>query len=375
MQCFYLKNWSKILLVSALFLWLMAWQKEDDQAKQTSLLQAQLDSVMSHHSQFSGVVLAAVDGQVVYHRAFGFRDYDQQIGMQPDDMFELASVSKQFTTMSIMLLAEERRLGYDDPLEKFLPELPYKGMTIRQLMHHTAGLPDYMPLFDEHWDKTQVADNEDIIEYLVRFQPPVLFAPGEQYAYSNTAYVLLASIVERASGEDFTAFLQKRIFQPLGMSKTGLRSPDAKKAMNDFAWGYTYIPDQQRFVRVDSFPENDYAFYLGGREGPGRISSNATDLLRWDQALYSGQLVTASTLDTAFSSGQLTNGTATQYGFGWMVRQDSLVGKTVMHTGDNPGYRTKITRFVDQHRTLIFLCNNQYAEHEALIAALEKALK
>lgn len=319
---------------------------------------------------FSGVVLAADKGRPVYFEGFGYRDFARKTPLLKDDIFELASVSKQFTAAVIMMLRQEGRLTFDDPVEKYLT-LPYKGITIRHLLTHTSGLPDYQAIMDKYWDKSQVASNKEILEYLNRHAPPALFGPGEKYEYSNTGYVLLASIAEKASGRDFIEFCQTRIFQPLGMSSTAIRSLQQKAATPNFALGHIYVADKGRYIRADSFPSSDYTIWLGNRKGPGRISSTAEDLLKWDQALYGESIISAKSRHEAFRPTHLNNGQKSYYGFGWELTGDKKRRGVVQHTGDNPGYSTKIVRFTRDNRTLIVLCNNAFRGYITLLSALE----
>ncbi|WP_332914191.1 serine hydrolase domain-containing protein [Algoriphagus boritolerans] len=127
-------------------------------------------------------------------------------------------------------------LSFEDPVEKYL-DIPYKGITIRHLLTHTSGLPDYQAIMDAHWDKSKVAGNSDILQYLNRYAPPMNFNPGEKYEYSNTGYVLLASIAEKVSGRDFVELAEEWIFNPLGMKDTGIRTLEEKAAVPNFAAG------------------------------------------------------------------------------------------------------------------------------------------
>ena len=144
-----------------------------------------LFSKAADEQEFSGVLLVAVDGKIIYHGAKGYHDYAKKTPLKTSDVFELASVSKQFTAMVIMMLKEQGKVNYDDPVEKYV-SIPYKGITIRHLLNHTSGLPDYQAIMDQYWDKTKVAGNEDCITYLNKYVPPVLFVPGTKYTYSNT---------------------------------------------------------------------------------------------------------------------------------------------------------------------------------------------
>ena len=336
--------------------------------------QKQIDSLFAVEKDFSGAVLIAENGKPIYHKAFGFREFENRITLQTSDIFELASVSKQFTAMIIMMLKEKGLLGYDDPVSKYL-ELPYKGITIRNLLTHTSGLPDYQDIMDKYWDKTKVAGNPDCIEYLNKYAPPKRFEPGEKYEYSNTGYLLLASIAEKASGKDFIELCRKWIFRKLKMKSTDIRTLEEKKVAKNFAIGHIYVEERNKWVRADSFPSSDYTIWLGNRKGPGRISSTAADLLKWDQALYSEKLIKQSTLQEAFTPMKLNNGSLSDYGFGWSLRTDSTLGKIVSHNGDNPGYKTQIIRYIDKKKTMIVLNNNAHRDFDAVIKQLETILQ
>ncbi|MFM8914146.1 MAG: serine hydrolase domain-containing protein, partial [Flammeovirgaceae bacterium] len=210
-------------------------------AQKTNSIAERADSLMQTVPDFSGVVLMASNGKSVYHRAFGFRNFETKEPNDTTTIFELASVSKQFTAAIIQLLQQEGALNYDDPMEKYLNGIPYPGITIRHLLNHTSGLPDYQAIMDQHWDKSKVANNNDIIEYLIQYHPPKRFEPGEKYEYSNTGYVLLASISEKASGRDFIEMCRAAIFQPLLMTSTNIRTLNEKKSIINFAWGHIYV--------------------------------------------------------------------------------------------------------------------------------------
>lgn len=332
-----------------------------------------LTNLLSQEKDFNGVVLYAENGKTKFLKPFGFRNYNAGQPLKTTDIFELASLSKQFTSMIIMMLQEEGKLQYNDPVEKYLV-IPYQGITIRHLLTHTSGLPDYQAIMDTHWDKQKVAGNKDILEYLNQYAPPKVFEPGTKYEYSNTGYVLLASIAEKASGKDFIDLCRSRIFLPLNMHSTDIRTLEKKASTVNFALGHIYVKESERFVRADSFPSSDYTIWLGNRKGPGRISSTAEDLLKWDQALYSAKLIKAETLDQAFKPGTLNDGSSIKYGFGWMIGTNVRGEKIIWHSGDNPGYKTRIMRYPATKQTLIVLCNNAYPEFESMMNKLEKAI-
>jgi len=342
--------------------------------QQSNIIALKTDSLMNSLPDFSGVILVATDGMVTYHKAFGFRDFEKRIPLDTTNIFELASVSKQFTAMVIMMLKEEGKLDYDDSLSTYIQGLPYKGITLRHLLTHTSGLPDYQAVMDQHWDKSKVASNEDNISYLIKYHPGIVFRPGDKYEYSNTGYMLLASVAERASGRDFIEFCRQRIFTSLQMHSTDIRTNDEKKIMGSFAPGYIYVEDKQRYVPADSFPEFNYTIWLGNRKGPGRISSTSSDLLKWDRALYTEQLVKQTTLHEAFSPMKLNSDSLSNYGFGWEIHPTSNSGKIVLHTGDNPGYKTAIIRYIDSDKTIIVLSNNASGRINSIVSFIQKQL-
>jgi CubicO group peptidase (beta-lactamase class C family) len=337
-------------------------------------LSNKFDSLFISQQNFSGVILIAENGKPVYHKAFGYREFANQTPLQTSDIFELASVTKQFTAMIILMLKEKGKLNYDDLVEKYL-DIPYKGITIRHLLTHTSGLPDYQDVMDKYWDKCKIAGNKDCIEYLNKYAPPKLFEPGEKYTYSNTGYLLLASIAEKASGKDFIQLSRKWIFKKLKMKDTDIRTLEEKKTTTNFAIGHIYVKEREKYVRADSFPSSNYTIWLGNRKGPGRISSTATDLLKWDKALYTNKLVKQSTLQEAFTPMKLNDGNFSNYGFGWTLRTDSAFGKIVSHNGDNPGYKTQIIRYIEKKKTIILLSNNAHANFTAILKKLEMIIK
>src|SRR5260221_3228364 len=305
------------------FIFLIGCSRKENTEKKS--FPDQLDSLMMSVPDFSGVILVADKGSPVYHKAFGLANAETKMQMDTSSVFELASVSKQFTAMLVAMLQEAKKLNYDDPIEKYLPNLPYPNITIRHLLNHTSGLPDYQKLMDEQWDKTKVATNDDIIAYLKKFHPPELFKPNDKYEYSNTGYVLLGSIVEKTSGKDFILFCNEKIFRPLGMTSTNIRNKAQEDSIANFARGYILVPERKKYVLADSFPSSNYTIWLGGRKRPGRISSTTSDLLKWDGALRTGKLVTQDTMDKIFSPARLTSDSLSYYGFGWMLRNDPRI--------------------------------------------------
>ena len=168
----------------------------------------------------NGTVLIAKDGEILYKGAFGRADFYSKRKLKINSIFNLASVSKPITALGIMLLVQANKLSLDDPIEKWLPDIPYKEITVRQLLNHTSGLPDYLELFACYWNNSKIAVNQDLFELLVKYKPERLFEPNERMEYSNTGYVMLALIIEEVSGLSFAEYMKVNIFLPVGMQNT-----------------------------------------------------------------------------------------------------------------------------------------------------------
>ncbi len=319
---------------------------------------SKIDTLMhtlAARGQFSGSVLVAEHGNVVYENGFGKADSDRNVPFTPATPCYLASLTKQFTAMAVMILAEEGKLSYDDRLTTFLPQFPAwaRSVTIRHLLNHTSGMPDYVGLGLEHAGLS----NDEVYKALLR-QDSLDFRPGEQFSYSNSGYVLLAMIIEKVSGESYAAFLKKHILDPLAMHDTFVFDRvDAPIAGRARGYGRFGEPDDYNLLTV----------------GEGGVYSSVEDLFRWDQALYSGRLVRQSTLAEAFRKPTLNNGSLSMYGFGWAITEFN--GDTVYsHAGRYGGFNTYIKRFPKERNTVIFLTNhgfrNMSAIGDALIAIL-----
>lgn len=310
--------------------------------------------------KFNGNLLIAEQGKVMYQKSIGLANETTGAPLNENSLFELASVSKQFTAMGIVMLKQKGKLNYDDPLAKYIPELSfYKGVTVRNLLHHTSGLPDYESILDSLFDRRKIATNKDIIDTFKKYKPASYFEPGTKWQYSNTGYALLGTIIERLSGISYGAYLEKNIFRPLNMYRTQVyRRRFQPKTIENYAYGYIYVDSLKKYILPDDLPGTKYVVFLDGIVGDGTVNSTVIDLLKWDRALYTEKLVPKSALREIFTSGVLKDGKSTNYGFGWSVSTDIVYGKMTTHTGSWPGYRTIIDRHIDQKRTIIILQNH-----------------
>ncbi len=344
------------------------------QKTQSELLD-ELFTSLSTKNSFNGNVLVAESGTVIFEKSYGLANEETKQKLNLQTKFELASVSKQFTAMGIVLLEKQGKLNYDDDISNYIPELSfYDTISIRNLLNHTSGLPDYMDLFEENWDKSKFVTNEDIVLEFAKHKPELLFLPNEQFDYSNTGYALLGLIIERASHLYFEQFLTKYIFEPLKMSNTFVyRSRFSPKTIDNYALGYVN-DDHGKKCLTDSFGKEYYSYYLDGIVGDGMVNSTLEDLLKWDRALYSNSLVNEEDKNLIFSSGTLSNGEKTDYGFGWFILENAKYGKIVNHSGGWAGYTTYIERHLDMDKTIIFLQNNSIPSTKIPVKNVRKIL-
>ncbi len=310
--------------------------------------------------RINGNFLIAEKGKVLYKKSFGNSNEETTQLLNENSIFDLASVSKQFTAMSIMILHEKGKLNLNDKMSKFIPELSfYEGITIKHLLNHTSGLPDYMELFEKIFDKSKIATNNDVITIFAQRQPKLHFLPNSKHEYSNTGYALLASIIERASGETYPKFLKKVIFKPLGMTNTFVNTRRlAPKEISNYAYGYVYSDSLKKYALPDDLKETKYVIWLDGVVGDGGVNSTVNDLFKWDRALYKNNLLSKKGTEEMFSATTLNDNTQVKYGYGWQIDNDSEFGKIVSHGGGWPGYVTSISRHITHDKTIIILKNH-----------------
>ena len=310
--------------------------------------------------KINGNFLIAEKGKVIYSHSFGLANETTKDKLNENSIFELASCSKQFTAMGIMILKEKGKLNLDDDIQKYLPELSfYKGITVRNLLNHTGGLPDYMQLMDSLFDKSKIATNKDIINIFSNHQPKILFEPNTKWEYSNTGYALLASIIEKVSDLTYADYLKKAIFKPLKMKNTFVYTRRlSPKKIDNYAFGYVYSDSLKKYVLPDELKETKMVIWLDGIVGDGTVNSTVKDLLIWDRALYTNKLLTKEGMKAVFEVATLKDGAKRNYGFGWGIEENADFGKITNHNGGWPGYVTFIDRHITNDKTIIILQNH-----------------
>jgi len=346
---------------------------------QAETIEARLNALFAPYreNEAPGMVAMLIrDGGVAWQTAFGLADLETHRPVTPDTQFELASMTKQFTAMAIMILFEQGKLKFDDTLDKYCPEFPAyaRKIHIRDLLHHVSGLPDYEVLMvgkigEDFFrsSKGPPAPHEFTSAEVLRtlsLQPKLEFAPGSRFEYSNSGYEVLGQIVERVSGKRYAEFLKEKVFDPLGMQDT-LVLDERKHAGPRLALAYRKHKGKWEDI---SYSSENYEY------GDGGVESTVKDLVKWDQALYTSKLVRPGTLHLAFTPGRTHDGKVIEthffthpsgYGFGWFVSSEN--GFAVFeHGGDWAGYRTHMIRVPSRQLTAIILANSSNNDVERI---------
>jgi CubicO group peptidase (beta-lactamase class C family) len=347
-------------------------QAADSAAK--SSLKAQIDGVFSGITQPDApglAVLVKKDGKILFEKGYGVRELRMHAKNNPATNFRLASFTKQFTAMAIMLLIHDGKLHYDDRVTDIFPEFPAygKAITVRHLLTHTSGLPDYEELMENEekangpkWTTDHQIQDDQVLSLLEK-QSSGEFAPGTSWAYSNSGYVVLGLIVAKASRMPYRDFVKKRIFAPAGMKHSIVYQKEINEIQNR-AFGHS--KEKDKFVETDRSPTS-------ATLGDGGVYSNLEDLAKWDEALQEHTLLSEKEMASALEPARLADGSETQwpkrgdsdnlapgkpvsYGFGWFLNSYKE-HRRMWHSGGTMGFRTVIQRFTSDGLTIVVLCN------------------
>jgi CubicO group peptidase (beta-lactamase class C family) len=324
------------------------------------VLSAEFDALVEKNHQaglFDGSVLVAQNGQVIFSKGYGLADREKKIPNTPQTKFRLASIGKQFTAMAILLLQEQGKLSVEDNICNYITNCPeiFKPIKIRHLLSQSAGIPNSTAY--------SMPGDQMLSKYATPF-----FQPGEQFKYQDVTFNMAGRIIETVSGQSYASFLKQNIFEPLGMSNTGV--DDMKQTDLDLAKGY-------------SNAEGDIALQpVYGLFAAGSVYSTVEDMYRWDQALYGDKLLPQSSLKAMFTPqvavpdgeyyGSIDGSKGWSYGYGWFIAPKEL--GYVIHGGMLPGYRTEIRRYMDNKFVIILLTNHEavdlYNTSEAIAGKL-----
>jgi len=339
------------LVLAALSIGVFALHAQEQQTASSSAVKA--DAYVREEvakRRIPGVSVAVIaTGTVVFTKGYGFASVELSTPATSDTVYEIASLTKPFTAIAVMMLVEAGRIALDDPISKHLPKLPsqWDAIRVRHLLTNTSGIPDYFSIATLRsapggmW-QTEYAPT-DLLDILFRTQ--LAFSPGSRFAYSNSGYWVLGQLVEAVTGSSYERFLSDRIFVPLGMKAT--RRMDRKSIILNRASGYTW---GDGVLLNAPHTSTTWAYSEGG------LVSSVSDLAKWDAALWSGRLLRAESVAQMAAPVHLPDGTDSNYGFGWTVGTNPK-RRQVYVTGNKPGFSAIIRRYLDERLTVVVLAN------------------
>ena len=361
----------KIILIGLLILSFSNCEQKETSLNSEVKQYAKFISDMRSKGFTTGNILVYENGEIVFQSSDGLRSIDPIDSLTLNSQFRLASVSKQFTGVAIMKLKQAGNLDYDQKVNTILTDFPHDNITIKHLLHHTSGIADYIEIIKENFvsqnsTKRYILGNNEILDIFYDTNPKLNFQPGEEFEYSNTGYLVLASIVEKISKQHFRDFLKENIFEPLGMSRTTLYNYQEGNDPNmpNRVFGYRKTENKK------DYELNDY-HVVNNVRGDGGIYSTLNDLYKWNMALVNYKVLPKEYLDEAWYWGTLNNGEKITYGFGWsLFLEDKTKPKTVFHSGGWVGFSTYLFNEIETKSGYIVLTNNS----TRVVADIKKAI-
>lgn len=292
---------------------------------------------------FNGSILIAKNGVPFYEKYIGFKDIRTKDSLTAETALQIASTSKPFTAAAVLRLVEQGKLNLDAPVANFFPGLPYTDVTVKMLLNHRSGLPNYLYYMEEgNWDRKLLATNQDVINTLINWKPPKAYRAGTRFNYCNTNYVLLASIVEKVTGIPFPQYMQEQFFGPLEMTHTHVQT----------------IADSARLTpSFDGYGTSWALDFSDGPYGDKNVYSTPRDLLKWDQAWYDNKVISKALADSAFTPYSNERPSMHNYGLGWRLLMLPNGKKVIYHHGRWHGFNSAFARLTDEKITIIILTN------------------
>jgi CubicO group peptidase (beta-lactamase class C family) len=321
--------------------------------KDTKKIHFKLDSLLKRihkRHDFNGAILVAKNDKIVYQNQIGTADFKKNTPLKKESTFQLASVSKQFTAAAIMLLKERNQIKLTDTVNTYFPNFPYKAVTIKNLLNHTAGLPKYFWIAEHKWQQKKAPTNTEMIALLEESNIQRFFKSGRNFDYSNTGYFVLASIVEKVSGTSFSSFLEANIFEPLQMKNSYVYSFENDAIKEGQLAGYR-LHRGWRHLKIQSTVN-------GAIVGDKNVYTNIEDLYKWTLGLNTGKLLSKESLNLMYSKGKTVYGREVPYGFGFRI--DTEVQNSIYHHGKWNGFSTGLTKYLDDDLVVIVLEHTSY---------------
>jgi len=313
-----------------------------------------LDSTFQRFNKrhdFHGSVLVAKGGKVVFKQHYGYANFKEKTKIDDNSVFQLASVSKQFTAAAILILKDRGQLDLDDKVTAFYPKFPYTEVTVRHLLNHTSGLPKYFWLAEHKWDKEHAPSNAEMMDLLSKEKLNPFFRPGANFDYSNTGYFVLSAIVEKVSGQSFADFVDREIFKPLNMRQSFVYSYGQDSIREGQLSGYRLY--RRRWHAAIPGTVNDAVV------GDKNIYSTTEDMLKWVEGLNSGRLISEESLEEMYTKGMTKYNRKVPYGFGFRIKEDADQ-KVIYHNGRWNGFSTSLMQYPEEDLVVITLEHSSY---------------
>ncbi len=323
-------------------------------ASVTQSISKKLDSVfkrVNKRQDFHGSVLVAKNGKLIFTKEYGYANFKSKSKIDKNSAFQLASVSKQFTATGIMILVEQGKIDLDDLITKYYTDFPYETITIRHLLNHTSGLPKYFWLAEHKWKKDHVPANSEMIDMMSEEKLPLFFTPGRTFDYSNTGYFVLASLIEKITGENYGDFIEKNIFEPLDMKHSFVYRFEKDSIHENQLSGYRI--SRGRYHAKINGTIND------GIVGDKNVYSTAEDLFKWVIGLNSGKIISQNSLDEMYTNGKNKYGRDVPYGFGFRI-ENTETDRIIFHNGKWNGFSTSIKHYTNSDIVVIILEHSKY---------------
>lgn len=349
------------------------------QTKQQQL--TTLFDTLSNRQNFNGCVLISDQGQILLQSAYGNGSAGTERRLTNESCFEIGSITKAFTAIAIMQLKEKGLIRYDDSLTRFLPELPFYGVTIKHLLSHTSGIEEFLSWAESEVDVSVRQSNASIIRALSERKMQPAFVPGQGFQYCNTNYLLLASIVEIVAKMPYDEYLSRNIFMHCGMQNTSVSARHARPLPAGYTYDYSWDGSQNRLFRTDSLKR--YTKYMSDIKGAYGIFSTTSDLLRWTQALSDYKLVSEATFNEAVRPIFINGGTTLAeidpgipYAAGWSIIPADAGSLNMHSSGKYGGYTSLVVRNSSSKRTVILLSNsNEKTDVTGIMGHIDEILE
>ncbi len=333
--------------------------------KATKDVRHKLDSLLKRINKiddFHGAILVAKGKKILYQNEIGFADFKNRMPLNEESIFQLASVSKQFTAAAIMLLSERNKIKLTDTVNAYFPDFPYEDVTIENLLNHTAGLPKYFWVAEHKWQKNKAPTNSEMMALLESSNVLRFYKPGRKFDYSNTNYLVLASIVEKVSGTSFSSFLKSNIFEPLQMKHSYVYSFENDSIKENQLDGYRLYRGRSHLKIRSTI--NDAIV------GDKNVYTTIEDLFKWTLGLNTEKLLTKESLALMYAKGETVNGREVPYGFGFRI--DTKRQKRIYHHGKWNGFSSGLTRYLEDDLIVIVLEHTSYNAMKSLNEKIKK---